>query len=89
MFESPHSDVKCALDVRHVRAHVKQQPVAVRAGDFKTVHAREIFHCRVIRFRRTKPRGEFFRREIMMKIRARRIVNVLEKFIQASLITQR
>ena len=88
MFETPQSDVKRALDVGHIRTHVEQQTVAVRAGDLKTTGPRKGFYRRIILDRRTKPRGEFFRRQIVVKIRTGRVINFLEKFRQSGRIAQ-
>ena len=80
---SPQRHVKRLLDVRHRAGHVQQQPVAVCAGDSQAVRSRKIDYRLVILFRRAELFRELFRRQILVKIRAGRVIKLLEKIGRA------
>ena len=81
--------MKGALHVRHFCRHVHEQPIRVHLGNFEAVGVRKGHNFRQIIRRRAKARGEFLRREITVKLRAGRIVEVAQKIRQSRRIAQR
>ena len=81
-------DVKSFFHIGRTTDHVEEQPIRMLSGNNEAVGAGELFHRRVVRFRRSEPRRQFRHREIMVIIRAGRIVNIGQKIFQTGGVAQ-
>ena len=83
MFVSAERGVQCPLDVRDGSIYFYQQPVAMFRRDLQAIGFRKSLDRFVIVSGRAEPFRELFRSEIVMIIRAARIVELLEKSAEA------
>ena len=81
--------VKNRFDVCHRPAHVQNHPVGMRPGHRQAVCLRESNDGLIILYRRAELFRELFRRQIVMKLRAGRVVDLAEQIVQGRLIAER
>ena len=89
MLIDPHGHMQGLLDVRHRSLHIHQQAVGMRADHCQAIRLRKGDDRLIILFGWAEPFRELLRGQVMMKIWAGRVVNLLKQTIKRLLVAQR
>src|SRR5262249_53951629 len=85
---SAHGDVKRFLDLCHSSTHVENHPVRMRAGDGQVFRVRKLDHGIIIVSGRTESLCELLGCEVLLVIRTRRVIELLQELRQLSLVSR-
>ena len=89
MLINQHIHIKGRLNIRHCSSDVKYHAIRMLVGHGQVVRLREGDDCLIILLGRTKVVSELNRCEVLTKIGAGRVVDLLKQVFEALLVAER